>query len=131
MKHLTKSVIAFAARCVRTGGSMGKPAYTLLAVFALALSGAHAADPLRDNDTRNQQTQPRDDQTRRDNPEQRNDAARQEYPAVVRSDGSSESRSDPPADDAEYTAALRKCDVLRDEARTRCIDTERKNFGRM
>ena len=55
----------------------------------------------------------RDDASRRDNPEGRNDASREDDPAVNTSDVLDPARPDPPAVDAEYSAEVRKCGLLR------------------
>lgn len=100
-------------------------------LLLLAMAGVAAADSPRDNDTRKEQITPRDDATRRDNPEERNDASREVDPAVNTSDALDPARPDPPAVNAEYSAEVRKCGLLRRVDRPACVDAAKKKFGQM
>lgn len=101
------------------------------AVSLIAMAGAAAADSPRDNDTRNEQTVPRDDHSRHDNPEERNDASRENDPALGTNAVLDPARPDPPAVDAEYSAEMRKCALLRRIDRPACVEAAKKKFGQM
>lgn len=101
------------------------------ALSLIAVAGAAAADSPRDNDTRKEQIVPRDDASRRDHPEDRNDASRESDPAVNTSDAFDPGRPDPPAVNAEYSAEVRKCELLRRIDRPACVEAAKKKFGQM
>jgi hypothetical protein len=100
-------------------------------LLLLAMAGVAAADSPRDNDARNEQITPRDNASRRDNPEDRNDASREDDPAVNSSNVLDPARPDPPAVDAEYSAEVRKCGLLRRVDRPACVEAAKKKFGQM
>jgi len=100
-------------------------------LLLLVVAGVAAADSARDNDSRKEQIIPRDDASRRDNPEGRNDASREDDPAVNTSDVLDPARPDPPAVDAEYSAEVRKCGLLRRVERPACVEAAKKKFGQM
>lgn len=97
----------------------------------VAGAGVAAAAAPRDNDTRKEQTVPRDDYSRRDNPEGRNDSSRENDPALGTNDVLDPARPDPPGVDAEYSAEIRKCALLRRVDRPGCVEAARKKFGQM
>jgi hypothetical protein len=99
------------------------------ALSLVAVAGAAAAQSPRDDDKRNEQIVPRDDSTRRDDPQDRNDASREDDPALVTGDVLDPARPDPPAVDAEYSDAVRKCAALRKVDRPACIEAAKKKFG--
>jgi hypothetical protein len=101
------------------------------ALSLIAVAGAAAADSPRDNDSRNEQIVPRDDHSRRDNPEGRNDASRESDPALGTNDVLDPARPDPAGVDAEYSAEVRKCALLRRVDRPACVEAAKKRFGQM
>jgi hypothetical protein len=101
------------------------------ALSLIAVAGAAAAESPRDNDSRTEQIIPRDDHSRRDNPEERNDTTRENDPALGTNEVFDPARPDPPGVDAEYSAEVRKCGLLRRVDRPACVDAAKKKFGQM